>query len=80
MKNDNDGSRERIKKIIGNDVGQSDIKEVVDFVKDNGGIEYAEQKAREYVQDAVNILHSLDGLPMKSVLEEFAILAAARDM
>ena len=80
MKNDNDGSRERIKKVIGNDVGQSDIKEVVDFVKDNGGIDYAEQKAKEYVQDAVNILHSLDGLPMKNVLEEFAVLAAARDM
>jgi len=80
MKNDNDGSRERIKKVIGNDVGQSDIKEVVDFVKDNGGIDYAEQKAKDYVQDAVNILHSLDGLPMKNVLEEFAVLAAARDM
>jgi len=80
LKNDNGDSRERIKKVIGNEIGQSDIKEVVDFVKDNGGIEYAEQKAREYVQNAVDILHSLDGLPMKNVLEEFAVLAAARDM
>jgi octaprenyl-diphosphate synthase len=80
MKNDNGNSREKIKEVIGNDVGQSDIKEVVDFVKDNGGIEYAEQKARAYVQDAVDILHSLDGLPMKTVLEEFAVLSAARDM
>ena len=80
MKNGNGHSKERIKKAIGNDVELPDIKEIVDFVKDYGGIEYAEQKARGYVQDAVNILHSLDGLPMKTVLEEFAILAAARDM
>jgi octaprenyl-diphosphate synthase len=80
LKNDNDGSKDRIKEIVGNNVGQSDIKEIVDFVKNNGGIEYAEQKAREYVEDAIRILHSLDGLPMKDVLEEFAVLAAARDM
>ncbi len=80
LKNDNGRSRERIKSVIGNEVGQSDIKEVIDFVRNNGGIEYAEQKARGYVQDAVDILHSLDGLPMKNVLEEFAVLAAARDM
>jgi octaprenyl-diphosphate synthase len=80
LKNDNGQSKERIKNVIGNDVGQSDIKEIVDFTRNNGGIEYAEQKAREYVQNAVNILHSLDGLPMKNVLGEFAVLAAARDM
>ncbi|UCC80958.1 MAG: polyprenyl synthetase family protein [Candidatus Zixiibacteriota bacterium] len=80
LKNDYGRSRERIKGVIGNEVGQSGIREVVDFVKNNGGIEYAEQKARGYVQDAVDILHSLDGLPMKNVLEEFAVLAAARDM
>lgn len=80
MKNDEGRSKEKIKNVIGNEIGQSDINEVVDFVQKYGGIEYAEQKALNYVQNAVEILHSLDGLPMKNVLEEFAVLAAARDM
>jgi len=80
LKNDNGNSKKKFKKVLGNNVGQSDINDVVEFVRDNGGIEYAEQKAKEYVQNAVEIINSLDGLPLKPVLEEFANLAAARDM
>jgi octaprenyl-diphosphate synthase len=80
LKNDGGISKEKVRNVIGNDVNQSDINQVVEFVKNNGGIEYAEQKAGNYVQNAVEILRSLDGLPMRTVLEEFAVLAAARDM
>jgi len=80
LKNDNGGSREKIKKVIGNEIAQSDFEEVVDFVIDSGGIDYAEQMARKYVEEAIDILHSLDGLPMKKILEKFAVMAAARDM
>ena len=79
LKNDNGNSRERFKKILGGDVGQADIAEVVNFVRENGGIEYAEQKARHYVERAVEILGGLDGLPMKPALEDLATLAAIRD-
>ncbi len=79
LKNDNGNSRERFKKILGADVGQADIAEVVNFVRENGGIEYAEQKARHYVERAVDILGGLDGLPMKPALEDLATLAAIRD-
>lgn len=79
LKNDNGSSKERIEKILGNDIGQSDISEVVNFVRDRGGIEYAEQKARDYVKNAVEIVDSLNGLPMKNALMDLANLAAERD-
>lgn len=79
LKNDNGNSGEKFKKILGGNVGQADIAEVVNFVRENGGIEYAEQKARHYVGRAVEILSRLDGLPMKPALKDLANLAATRD-
>jgi len=71
--------KEEFKTILGGDVAGSELTRVVDFVRSNGGIEYAEQKAFGYVEKAIEILHRLDGLPMKGALEELAGLAAARD-
>jgi len=79
LANDNGNSHNRFKQILGGDVPQSDFEEVLNFVKDKGGIEYAEQKARQYVEKAVSILDKLDGLPMKGALENLAKLAAVRD-
>jgi geranylgeranyl pyrophosphate synthase len=79
LKNDNGNAGEKFKKILGGDVGQADIAEVVSFVRENGGIEYAEQKALYYVDRAVEILSGLDGLPMKPALKDLATLAATRD-
>jgi octaprenyl-diphosphate synthase len=79
LKNDNGNSKERFRRLLGGDVGKVDIAEVVDFVQEFGGIEYAEQKARLYVERAVEVLEGLDGLPMKTALVELAGLAAARD-
>jgi len=79
LQNDRGNSRRKFKNILGGVVGQSDFEEVVDFVRKNGGIEYAEQRAYQYVEKAVAILDGLDGLPMKSTLEDLAKLAAIRD-
>ncbi|MEE9554801.1 MAG: polyprenyl synthetase family protein [candidate division Zixibacteria bacterium] len=79
LQNDNGNSHNRFKNILGGDVKQSDFEEVLSFVRDNGGIEYAEQRARQYVEKAVDIIDGLDGLPMKGVLKDLANLAAVRD-
>jgi octaprenyl-diphosphate synthase len=79
LKNDNGNSKEKFRRILGGDVRDVDIAEVVDFVQEFGGIEYAEQKARLYVEKAVDVLEGLDGLSMKPALVELASLAATRD-
>lgn len=79
LKKDNGNSKERFKRILGGNVRQADIAEVVDFVQEKGGIEYAEQKARLFVEKAVDVLEGLDGLPMKPALVQLASLAATRD-
>jgi len=77
----NGGSRykEEFKQILGADVAGSDLDRIIDFVRAHGGIEYAEQKARGYVQKAIANLRELDGLPMKGELEKLANLAVVRD-
>ncbi|OGC91701.1 MAG: hypothetical protein A2W25_06875 [candidate division Zixibacteria bacterium RBG_16_53_22] len=77
----NGGSRykEEFRQILGADVFGSELNRIIDFVRAHGGIEYAEQKARGYVQKAIADLRELDGLPMKGELERLANLAAARD-
>ena len=79
LKNEDGKSKQHFKEILGGDVAPSDLEKVVEFVKNYGGIEYAEQKAKKYVQKSIAILRGLDGLPMKPALEELANLAAARD-
>ena len=79
LQNDNGNSHKRFKNILGGDVRQSDFEEILNFVRDNGGIEYAEQRARQYVKKAVDIIDGLDGLPMKGTLRDLANLAAVRD-
>ncbi len=79
LQNDNGNSHGRFKEILGGDVKQSDFDEILSFVRENGGIDYAEHKARQYVEKAVDILDSLDSLPMKGVLKDLAVLAAVRD-
>lgn len=79
LQNDGGKLRGKFGKILGGQVGQSEFEEVVDFVRRNGGIEYAEQRAYQYVEKAVAILDELDGIPMKNTLEDLARLAAVRD-
>jgi octaprenyl-diphosphate synthase len=79
LRNGGSGHKEEFRNILGGDVAQQDLQRVVEFVRAHGGIEYAEQKARGYVQKAIAILSELDGLPMKGALEKLASVAAVRD-
>jgi octaprenyl-diphosphate synthase len=79
LRNGNGEYKNHFKGILGADIGQSDLDEVVAFVRNNGGIEYAEQKARGYVEKAVATLSGLNGLPTRNALESLAALAAIRD-
>jgi octaprenyl-diphosphate synthase len=79
FRNGNGEYKKQFKDILGAKIAQSDLDEVVRFVRNNGGIEYAEQKARGYVEKAIAILRGLDGLPTKGALECLAMLAAIRD-
>jgi geranylgeranyl pyrophosphate synthase len=79
LRNGNGDYKTKLKEILGGNVAQADLDEVVSFVRKNGGIEYAEQKARGYVEKAVAILGGLDGLPTRKALENLASLAAVRD-
>jgi geranylgeranyl pyrophosphate synthase len=64
---------------LGGDVAASNLDKVVNFVRRNGGLDYAEQKARGYVQKAIAVLRGLDGFPGRMALEGLAEMAAARD-
>ncbi|HBC45970.1 MAG TPA: polyprenyl synthetase [candidate division Zixibacteria bacterium] len=79
LRNGNAEHKKRFQGILGADIAQSDLDEVVGFVRKNGGIEYAEQKAKGYVEKAIAIVRGLDGLPTRGALENLATLAAARD-
>jgi geranylgeranyl pyrophosphate synthase len=79
LRNGGGSYKEEFRGVLGGDVAPSDLDRVIDFVRSHGGIEYAEQKARGYVEKAIAILERLDGLPMKGALQKLASLAALRD-
>lgn len=45
------------------------VKMVIEFVKDNGGIEYTYSKMKEYQEKALNILHTYPESPYKESLK-----------
>jgi octaprenyl-diphosphate synthase len=50
---------------------QKDIAWIVDFVRNNGGIEYSMKKAEEFAADACNCLTSFPDSPVKHSLLQF---------
>ena len=44
------------------------VKELIDFVKENGGLEYAVSKMKEYQQKALDILNTYPDSPYKKSL------------
>ena len=45
------------------------VKEVISFVKNHGGLIYAEQKMLEYQQEALNIIQKFPSSPYKESLK-----------
>jgi len=80
MKNAGDNEEARIRKIVA-DIARhpESAKEIVAFVRDNGGIEYAVARLESYVEAAVAALTILPDSYEKICLRELAYFTARRD-
>ena len=61
-------AKQKLKIIKDGDLKRSNINEIVNFVIETGGIDYAEQKAKEYHEKALNILENFRDSEAKTSL------------
>lgn len=72
--------QERVRQMVRDIVGKPELRdEIVRFVKENGGLEYAVAKLEEYVEKAVRALDVLPDSTEKNYLVELARFTALRD-
>lgn len=72
---------ERIRALVKDIAGHPEYRdEIVTFVKDNGGLEYAAARLDEYVAEAVNALSVLPESFERRMLEELAHFTAKRTL
>ncbi len=57
---------------------QEKVAEVIAFVRQSGGIEYATQAMVEYRQEAFRLLHSLPDSPARQAMEELVLFVTDR--
>lgn len=72
------GRRRIIRLIRKKRKGRKEINEVIKFVRDHKGLEYAEEKMQEYCDRAVHILDDYPDSEVKSALTEFVIFSTLR--
>jgi octaprenyl-diphosphate synthase len=73
-------SKEIIKIIKNGDLNKKSITTIVDFVKDNGGIDYAENKAKELNSLAIASLDNFKDGKVKQSLRNFAEFVLERSL
>jgi octaprenyl-diphosphate synthase len=54
------------------------VKEVIDFVKKSGGLEYAKQKMTEFYQEALSLLDQFPDSAYKSSLRDLVLYSIER--
>lgn len=70
----------RVRKMVNDIVGHPELRDdIVAFVKENGGLEYARHRLEEYVDRAVHALDVLPDSQEKDYLKELAYFTARRD-
>ena len=70
----------KIKKMINKgDLSSTDVKYIIDFAHNNGGIEYTYQKASEYREKALEILVDFDNLEIKNSLIDLTNFVIERE-
>lgn len=78
----NNTNRSQQKKIINiikrHSENPEKVKEVIDFVRSSGGLEYAEKAMLEYRNSAFEILHSFPKSPARDSLEDLVIFVTDR--
>ena len=73
--------QDRVRALVNDIVGHPEHRdEILEFVRANGGIEYAKMRLNEYVDMAVSALSVLQDSEEKKFLETLAYFTAKRDM
>ena len=74
------GEKKKILKIVASkDPGKTQLNTVVEFVKSNGGFDYAVKKMNEFKQQSLDILNSFPDNESKTALIEFVNYVTSRD-
>lgn len=73
-------AKEIIKLIKDKKIRKKDINKVIDFVNHNSGIEYAEARAREFINNAQKILKQFPDSPAKKSLQNLSIFVFERQI
>ena len=79
--NVSDQEEARVRALVNDIVGHPEHKDaIVEFVKTNGGIDYARRRLNEYVDEAVRALEALPDSQEKNFLVQLAYFTARRNM
>lgn len=79
--NVSDQEEARVRALVNDIVGHPEHKDaIVEFVKTNGGIDYARRRLNEYVDEAVSALVALPDSQEKDFLVQLAYFTARRNM
>lgn len=79
--NVSDQEEARVRALVNDIVGHPEHKDaIVEFVKTNGGIDYARRRLNEYVDEAVSALEALPDSKEKDFLVHLAYFTARRNM
>ena len=70
--------KEILKRIRRNKGKKEEIREIIDFVKAQGGLEYAKEKMLEYRTEALNLLHSFRPSDHRDAMEELLYFVTDR--
>lgn len=80
LANVSEQEQKRVRGLVNDIVGHPEHRdEIVAFVKENGGLEYARRRLDEYVDKAVHALDALPDSQEKAFLVELAYFTAKRD-
>lgn len=79
LNNSTQDKQTTLKKVLKNGVDDISIKEIVEFVKDSGGIQYAQKCAYDYSQKAIESLSIFQNSPSKTALIDLAKFVTERD-
>jgi len=78
LRNSTSKESERIIKQIKKGGNSLDVKSVIDFVQQNGGINYAEKVSKEFAQKAIDSLAVFDNSEIRSALESLVLFVVER--
>ena len=80
LANASEQEQERVRGLVNDIVGHPEHRdEIVAFVRENGGLDYARRRLEEYVEKAVRALDVLPDSQEKEYLKAVAYYTAKRD-